>query len=81
MRRAATRKSSVFRHTKILLAGIIAEIPTEPLLELIAKMRVLADQKWKELQRHWVEDKATWEGFEHLLDAPTVPGAIGVDNL
>lgn len=51
------------------------------LLELIAKMRVLADQKWKELQRHWVEDKATWEGFEHLLDAPTVPGAIGVDNL
>lgn len=30
-RRTATRKSSVFRHAKNLLAGNIAEIPTEPL--------------------------------------------------
>ncbi len=42
------------------------------LLELIAKMRVLADHKWKELQRHWVDDKATWEGFENLLDTPNI---------
>jgi hypothetical protein len=42
------------------------------LLELIAKMWVLADHKWKELQRHWVDDKATWEDFEHLLDTPNI---------
>lgn len=39
-------------------------------LEIIAKMRVLADRKWKKIQRFWVEGKATWEGFEGLLDAP-----------
>jgi hypothetical protein len=50
------------------------------LLELIAKMRALADHKWRELQRHWVEDKATWEGFEHLLDAPNAPNVIGFDD-
>lgn len=50
------------------------------LLELIAKIRVLADQKWRELQGHWVEDKATWEGFEHLLDAPDAPDVVGFDD-
>ncbi|MCW0983757.1 hypothetical protein SAMN05880590_1151 [Rhizobium sp. RU35A] len=42
------------------------------LLETIAKMQVSADRRWKELQRHWVDDKATWEGFEHLLDTPDI---------
>ncbi|NTE84903.1 hypothetical protein G6M12_25445 [Agrobacterium tumefaciens] len=42
------------------------------LLERIARMRVLADRRWKELQRHWVDDKVTWEGFEHLLDTPNI---------
>jgi hypothetical protein len=41
------------------------------LLETIAKMRVLADHKWNELQRYWVDGKASWEGFEQLLDIPT----------
>ena len=50
------------------------------LLELIAKMQVLADHKWRELQRHWIQDKATWEGFEHLLDAPNAPDVIGFDD-
>jgi hypothetical protein len=35
-------------------------------------MQVSADRRWKELQRHWVDDKATWEGFEHLLDTPSI---------
>lgn len=43
---------------------------SRPQLEQIAKMRVLADSKWKQLQRFWVSDKATWEGFEDLLDTP-----------
>ena len=34
----------------------------------------------RQLQRHWVEDKATWEGFEHLLDAPNAPEVIGFDD-
>lgn len=42
------------------------------LLETIAKMQVSADRRRKELQRHWVDDKATWEGFEHLLDTPNI---------
>jgi len=50
------------------------------LLEPIAKMQVLADRKWRQIQRHWVEDKATWEGFEHLLDAPNAPEVIGFDD-
>ncbi|MGE6743911.1 hypothetical protein ACQKGC_26935 [Allorhizobium pseudoryzae] len=43
---------------------------SRPQLELISKMRVLADIKWKQLQRYWVSDKATWEGYEDLLDTP-----------
>jgi hypothetical protein len=50
------------------------------LLELIAKMQIPADHKWRELQRHWMEDKATWEVLEHLLDAPNAPDVIGFDD-
>lgn len=39
-------------------------------LEIIAKMQVLADRKWKQIQQFWVDGKETWEGFESLLDDP-----------
>lgn len=39
-------------------------------LEMIAKMQVLADRKWKQIQQFWVDGKDTWERFESLLDDP-----------
>lgn len=39
-------------------------------LEMIAKMQVLADRRWKQIQQFWVDGKDTWEGFEGLLDDP-----------
>jgi len=37
------RQTSVFRHSKNLLAGIIAEIPTEPNVRQIVRVRYLDD--------------------------------------